>query len=203
MSYNRLRRLTRSEISRFSGLSVLYLSDNILHIFEEDAFDDLKSLVVLDLGLNAITKVPVRIFQLPLLEKLYLRHNQNMKLNEALEEIRPISSPLTYLDISFTTEEFNVPEFPDLGMMPLLTLLNASHNTYSLMKPKHISGLCRMLFFVSENITTTFDDPCDCWKINDWLTLRSVAFTPLTCPVLKPSKSLKYIFLLPILSLVA
>lgn len=188
LSYNRLRRLKRSELSRYSGLGILYLSDNMLQSLETDTFDDLKYLSVLDLSLNGITIIPAGILQLPSLEKLYLKHNTNMNLDDALEKLKIISSPLNYLDISFTTDENFIPEFPNLKLVPYLKTLNITNNRYSSMKPKHFAGLCKMSMLLSGNVSTGFDDPCDCWKINNWLTERNVVFTPFTCPGLNTCK---------------
>lgn len=164
---------------------MLYLADNLLLSIEEDTFLDLESLNVLDLGMNAISFLPVHIFQLPSLERLYLRQNQNANLDDALDKVRPIISPLTFLDISFTTDVDNIPEFPNFGMLPFLITLNVTGNKYSLIKPIHFAGLCKMQVLLSENVTGSFEDSCDCWRINRWLERRNVLFRPFTCPVMR------------------
>lgn len=188
MSYNRLRKITRLEVNQYSNLRILYLAENFLFNLENDIFVDLRYLTVLDLSMNDITKIPDHIFQLPSLEKLFLRQNLNMNLDDALDNVKTILSPLILLDISFTTDDSNVPEFPKLGKMPFLHTLNITGNMYSLMLPKHFAGLCKLSVLISANVTGAFDDPCDCWKINEWLMQRSVVFIPLKCPGVKRSK---------------
>lgn len=175
-------------MKQFSGLRILYLAENFLSNLDDDTFVDLQYINVLDLSMNGITTFPVHIFQLPSLEKLYLRQNLNMNLDDALEKIKPILSPLTFLDISFTTEEANLPEFPDFGIMPFIHTLNITGNMYSLILPRHFAGFCRMGILITDNVTAAFDNPCDCWRLNDWLMQRNVVFRHFTCPGIKRGK---------------
>lgn len=188
LTHNRLRKIQRHEVGQYSNLLMLYLEDNFLVEIEEDTFSDLTNLLVLDLGLNSIATLPSHILHLPSLEKLYLRRNQDIKMERALR--KSISSPLNYLDISYTTDEDNIPEFPNLGILPHLLTLNISGNMYSSIKPKHFAGFCRLSLLLAANVSGGYDDPCDCWRINTWFTSRGVQLlTPLPCSIVLKCKT--------------
>lgn len=169
----------------FTGLKILYLADNLLVKLDDDLFLDMRYLQVLDLSINSLATVPTHVFQLESLQKLFLSQNMNLNLDYALKKVRPMFSPLTLLDLSFTTDDDNVPEFPKLGIMPNLLLLNITGNKYSSMKASDFAGLCKMKVLASANVTARFKVGCECWKINEWLKNKGVDFAPFICPIAK------------------
>jgi len=179
LSYNRLRDITRKELSRYTNLKLLYLSDNLLTNLENSTFEDMDDLISLDLSLNGISKLPEVIFHLPSLKRLYLSHNQNMNIIEVVDETKPITSPLEAIDISFNKLEV----LPDFGVMPHLMLYNISGNNLMNMEMKDISGLCNLQQLANDNFTTFFGNPCDCWNIQRWLRERGVKFTKIECEI--------------------
>lgn len=183
LTFNRIRKVSRADLSKFSYLKFLYLADNLLSKLDGDVFDDLTSLTTLDLSLNALNKVPPSVFQLPSLKSLYIGQNWNINIVDALEVSRPIQSPLTQIDISQTTDEENYSNFPDFGILPFLVVLNITGNFYFSIRPALFMGLCNLQKLINDNVTTEFEDACDCWKINNWLKLRKIKFTPFTCNV--------------------
>ncbi|KAJ8930841.1 hypothetical protein NQ314_016258 [Rhamnusium bicolor] len=158
LTFNRIRKVNKSDLSRFGYLTILYLTDNLLSNLDDEVFKGLESLSTLDLSLNAITKVPSSLFQLPSLNKLYLSQNLNINIIDAVEEAKPISCPLTMLDISLTTYEDNILDFPDFGIMPLLATLNITGNLYIKITPKHFAGLCSLQILINTNVTTDDSD---------------------------------------------
>ncbi|KAJ8982810.1 hypothetical protein NQ317_010431 [Molorchus minor] len=182
LSFNRIRTLAPSELQKFKYLKFLYLTDNLISLLDEETFEGMNSLSTLDLALNALVKVPKTLFQLPALKSLYLSQNVNINIAETAEEVKPILSPLTLLDISYISVE-EPTDFPDFGSMPLLATLNITKNQYKSVKPNHFAGLCNLQVLVTNNVTIEFENDCDCWIINNWLTERNVIFLPLGCPV--------------------
>lgn len=183
LTYNRIRKVGKSDLSRFKYLTILYLTDNLISNLDGETFKDLPSLSALDLSLNALTKIPPTIFKLPALKSLYLSQNANMNIAHVVKEAKPISSPLTLLDISHMTDEGSTPpEFPDFGPLPLLATLNITRNQYVAMTPKHFAELCNLQIFVNINASVNYNDDCDCWIINNWLKERNVEFVPFRCP---------------------
>ncbi|KAG5871476.1 hypothetical protein JTB14_002803 [Gonioctena quinquepunctata] len=183
LTFNRIRKLTRSDLSQFSDLQLLYLQDNLIVKLDDDVFTDLHSVFALDLSINEITKVPVSIFKMPSLATLYLSKNSNMNIIDALETAKPIASPLQKVDISFTTDEENITEFPDFGPLPSLIQLNITGNKYIIMKLKNFVGFCSLEVLLNDNVTTGFEKACDCWRINRWMNVSGVKFTPFACSV--------------------
>lgn len=189
MSMNRIRKLTKADLSRFKYLKVLYLSDNLLVNLDDDLFEDLPCLHTLDISINAISKLPTTLFQLPSLTSLYLSQNGNININDAIERAKPIKSPLTQVYIGETTDDsIELPDFPNFGPMPYLAMLNISGNKYSSMTPRDFMGLCRLQVLENKNVTAEYEDPCDCWTINQWLTEKKVKFEDFHCPVIKQCK---------------
>lgn len=142
---------------------------------DDDAFED-NDLTFLDLSLNSLLKVPSQIFHLPSLEQLLLSKNLNMNVVEAVESAKPISSPLKVLDISYN----ELDELPDLGIMPYLIKYNISGNDAN-MSVRSLAGLCSLKQFVNNDSTLNFENPCDCWILQNWLKERGVRFTPFDC----------------------
>ncbi|CAH1974514.1 unnamed protein product [Acanthoscelides obtectus] len=181
LTYNRIRTITRDDLSKFSYLKFLYLQDNLITELDDDVFSDMDELMTLDISINALRNIPATVFQLPSLKTLYLSQNRNINIIDALEGVKPINSPLTQVDISYTTPKDDVVEFPDFGPMPFLASLNISGNQYYSVKPKHFVGLCRLQKLVTDNVTIDFDTVCDCWTVNKWLMDMEVRFTPFHC----------------------
>ncbi|XP_066259947.1 toll-like receptor 2 [Euwallacea similis] len=184
LSQNRIRKVGKEELSLYTHLTHLYLSDNLIVNLEDDTFTELSSLETLDLSTNAISKVPASIFELSSLKTLYLSNNMNINIAESIEEAMPIhQSSLTKLDISFITEEDSPTDFPDFTELPLVANLDITGDQFSVITPEHFAKLCNLQILSNHNVTTEFKDVCDCWKINNWLTSRNVQFTPFYCPL--------------------
>ncbi|KAF5277200.1 hypothetical protein FQR65_LT03906 [Abscondita terminalis] len=183
LSYNRIRKITKEELSRYRKLKMLYLADNLLTHMENSTFEDLSGLMSLDLSLNGISHLPPVVFHLPSLKRLYLSQNQNINIIEVVEETKPITSPLETLDISFNELE----TLPNFGVMPNLWLYNISGNNLVSMKLRDVAGFCNLKKLANSNFTAYFDDPCDCWNLQTWLEDRNVNFTKIRCDVKKES----------------
>lgn len=185
LSFNRIRKMSRSDLSKFKYLKLLYLNDNFFDNLQNDTFEDLTDLVSLDLSQNNIKRIPSSVFNLPSLDKLYLRQNFQLNMPASLESVKPIRSPLSTIDISSTTDEDSVSEFPDFGPMPFLTTLNISENRFQLIVPRHLAGLCNLQKLININVSYNYADDCDCWIMNQWLLERKVQFSTFMCSVPK------------------
>ncbi|XP_060537340.1 tsukushi [Cylas formicarius] len=183
LSYNRIRKLNKGDLSNYGYVKHLYLTDNLIMNLEGECFKDLNYLETLDLSLNAIRNVPPAIFQLPSLKTLYLSQNLNINIAETIEKAKPISSPLSKLDFSFITEREDIVDFPDFGEMPFLAFLNITGNHFSYISPRHFAGMCNLQILANENVTNEFEDNCDCWRINNWLLTKNVKFTLFPCVI--------------------
>lgn len=139
--------------------------------------EDKDELQSLDLSLNALSTLPSVIFQLPSLKRLYLSQNLNANIAELIDKVKPISSPLELLDLSFN----EIETLPDLGVMPHLIAYNISGNDVSNPEVRHFSGLCKLKFLYNSNFTSYFDDPCQCWNVQRWLIDRNVLFNKWEC----------------------
>lgn len=180
MSMNRIAKIIRKHLSRFGRLKLLYLPDNKIVDIDSDAFDSNTDLQVLDLSLNPIRTLPSSIFKLPSLRKLYLSENEWLQIASAVEEAKPIISPLEFLDIS----AIRMDVLPDLGVMPYLLRYNISNlPTEVAVSVKHFAGLCNLKFLENAKITAKFDDPCECLTLEKWLKERNVRFKPFNCNV--------------------
>lgn len=185
LSFNRIRKITKEEMGRYSKIKMLYLSDNLLTSLDNSTFEDLTDLITLDLSLNAIIQPPPTIFRLPSLKRLYLSQNQNINIVEAIEGAKPIASPLELLDISFNELEI----LPNLGILPHLLLYNISGNHIANMKIRDIAGLCNLKKLVNTNFSAYFHSSCDCWIFQKWLREREVTFTKIPCDIIEESCS--------------
>ncbi|XP_076262659.1 toll-like receptor 2 type-1 isoform X2 [Rhynchophorus ferrugineus] len=181
LSYNRIRKISRSDFQKHSHLKYLYLADNLITKIEDDTLADLGKLETLDLSLNGLGKIPPGIFQLPSLKMLYLSKNTNLNISETIDTVRPITSPITKLDISQITSENESRDFPNFGEMPFLAILNISGNQFNYLMPKHFAGLCNLELLDNKNVTTSFKSYCDCLDLNKWLEERNVKFTQFHC----------------------
>ncbi|XP_050519615.1 leucine-rich repeats and immunoglobulin-like domains protein 2 isoform X2 [Diabrotica virgifera virgifera] len=181
LGYNRIRKITRSDLSKFSSLKFLYLGDNLISKLDKDLFEDAYRLTTLDLSLNAIVTIPPSIFHLPYLNSLYLKQNLNIDIVQAVEDASPVTSPLIQIDISKTTDIENPTNFPNFGLMPLLTTLNVTGNFYFNVTPGLFMGLCNLQKLINDNVTVAFNDTCDCWRLNYWLETRGIQFTRFIC----------------------
>lgn len=187
LSYNRIRRITKSELKKYTDLKILYLSDNLIGKIDDDAFEDKDDLTTLDLSLNGITQLPPIIFNLPSLKTLYLGNNSNMNIVDAVNEAKPIKSPLVKLDISYVIDDYN--ELPDLGIMPYLIRYNISGNKLLTLSTKHFAGLCNLQYLDAVNVTVNDLDNCDCWTVNQWLHKRKIQFTEFDCRLTENCKN--------------
>lgn len=184
LSYNRIRKLNNADLQRYPYASHLYLMDNLLVSLDDELFKDMANLETLDLSVNALGKIPPAIFHLPKLKTLYLSQNWNINIAESIEDAKPISqSSLTKLDISYITEEGASADFPDFGDLPYLAFLNISGDQFNYLSTRHFAGLCNLQILVNVNVTSEYEQDCDCWKINQWLQQRKVQFTNLMCPI--------------------
>ncbi|KAF5306955.1 hypothetical protein FQA39_LY00185 [Lamprigera yunnana] len=178
LSYNRIRKISREELRRYTKLKLLYLADNLLTNLDNSTFEDLTSLISLDLSLNGISHLPPGVFHLPSLKRLYLSQNQNINI-DVVEETKPITSPLETLDISFNDLQI----LPNFGIVPSLWLYNISGNNLLSMKIKDVAGLCKLKKLANANFSAYFANPCDCWNLQKWFTIRGVEFTKIACDV--------------------
>lgn len=197
ISQNRIRKLDKKDLKRYSSLKMLYLSDNLIRLIQDEAFEGMNDLTTIDLSWNAIEVVPPLIFQLPSLKTLYLGHN-NINIADTFDQIKSISSPLSNLHLDYISEDGPVP-FPSLGVVPLLTRLNISGTDFDDMTPKQFAGLCNLKTIINENTTVEFINRCDCWRINRWLIRRRVEFKAFECDIDASGKGLskvKYLFLI-------
>ncbi|XP_018569576.1 slit homolog 3 protein isoform X2 [Anoplophora glabripennis] len=183
LSFNRIRKVGKSDLSKFKYLKLLYLNDNFFDSLQNDTFEDLTDLISLDMSQNNIKRIPSSVFNLPSLDKLYLRQNFNLNMVASLENVKPIKSPISVIDISSTTEEDSASEFPDFGPMPYLSTLNISENRFQIIAPRHLAGLCNLQTLININVSNNYLDSCDCWIINKWLLERKVQFNTFTCSI--------------------
>lgn len=186
--HNRIRKVSNADLIRYPYLTYLYLEDNLIVRLEDDTFAYLDDLISLDLSENALAKIPKSVFQLPSLEKLFLSQNWNINMVESIERAKPIISPIGLMNISYTTDESNIYDFPNLGVMPFLIELDISGNTYSNMNRTSFLGMCQLKVLHTENVTVDFQDPCDCWIINLWLRGQDVDFKLFDCRIDKSCK---------------
>lgn len=178
LSLNRISKVMKKHLSRFGRLKLLYLSDNKIMVIDPDAFDSNTDLQVLDLSLNPISTLPPNIFKLPSLRKLYLSENEWLNIAKAVEEAKPIISPLEFLDISAIPMEV----LPDLGVMPYLLKYNISNLPEEVVvSVKHFAGLCNLKFLENTKVSAKFEDPCECLTLEKWLKERKVRFKPFNC----------------------
>ncbi|GJQ67973.1 hypothetical protein Trydic_g10639 [Trypoxylus dichotomus] len=179
LSHNRIRRILQDDLNRYTNLKILYLDDNMIMNVDESAFKSMTSLEILDMSSNSLVKIPPLVFQLPSLYKLYFSHNQYTNIVEDIENLKPITSPLEYLELAFN----DLAELPNLGVLPTLLYFNISGNAYIKMNTSKFAGICNLKFLYNNNTTAWFDDPCDCWILEMWLEIRGVKFHPFNCQV--------------------
>lgn len=144
---------------------------------DENAFDGKTSLEILDISSNSFVKIPPNIFNLPSLNKLYFSHNQNTNIVQDIANLKPILSPLIYLELAFD----DLPELPDLGLLPTLLYFNITGNAHIKLNASRFAGICNLKVFYNNNTTVIFDDPCECWTLQRWLEGRDVEFYPFNC----------------------
>ncbi|XP_044256358.1 platelet glycoprotein Ib alpha chain-like [Tribolium madens] len=182
LSRNRIRKVTKEDLRKYSNLKMLYLDDNMIMTIDEESFEGKDYLQTIDLTLNGLTKIPSVLFHLPSLQVLYLRQNLNINVVDAIEKAKPITSPLLRLDISYIMTE-EPDELPDLGLIPTLEQYNISGNKLLSLKPNHFAGLCNLKILDTANMSIQYEEPCDCWTINRWLKNREVVFKHFECSV--------------------
>ncbi|XP_068916858.1 uncharacterized protein [Tenebrio molitor] len=182
LSHNRIRKLTETDLEKYSKLKMLYLHDNFLGVIDDESFKGKDYLQTIDLSKNGLTKLPLELFNLPSLQTLYLGKNLNINIVDAIEKVKPVTSPLFHLDISYImSEEPN--ELPDLGVLPFLEKYNISGNKLLSTTTKHFAGLCRLKLLDTTNVSIESEQKCDCWTINRWLKNRNVKFTRFECSI--------------------
>lgn len=87
MSENRIRDLTRESFNKYTDIKYLYLAENMIQTVEAGTFAQLSSLEVIDLSGNALTSLPLELFQLGYLRTLYAADNNLFDLQTDLEVI--------------------------------------------------------------------------------------------------------------------
>lgn len=107
------------------------------------------------------------MFQLPLLEKLFLEHNGIT--DRALDNLEN-TSPVKEINLSFN----NLTKVPGLKSLVELKVLNLSHNSIKELTVNHLAALCSLeeLYLSSNNIETMKD--CDCQDLDDWLDDKNI-----------------------------
>ncbi|XP_025832345.1 leucine-rich repeat and immunoglobulin-like domain-containing nogo receptor-interacting protein 2 [Agrilus planipennis] len=179
LSYNRIRTIKDGDLSRYSNVKILYLSDNMISNIDESALSSLTSLISLDLTLNVLDTVPLVIFHLPSLKKLYLSQNGNINIAEVVNMTKSITSPLEHIDISYNKFQ----ELPEFGILPTLVTYNISGNNVRKFSLRNIAGLCNLKILINNHFSAEYEDVCDCWELTKWMQLKGIQFTPLNCPV--------------------
>lgn len=74
-----IRTLSR-EIRYYPHLTALYMNNNKIVELPDDIFSELRSLVVIDVSFNLLSRLPSSIGQLDHLEKLAIHHNRITEL---------------------------------------------------------------------------------------------------------------------------
>lgn len=179
LSRNRLREITSHDLERYSGLSILYLTDNIITEISDDSLEDKSYLHTLDISVNPFHKIPSVLFHLPALKSLRMGRIRSEHIVSDIEDAKPITSPLTYLDLSHN----KLNRLPDLGLLPTLLYYNVTGNMHVKMNITHFAGLCNLEQFINQGFTADFEDPCECWRTEMWLKERKVNFTSFQCGV--------------------
>ena len=87
---NRIRDLSLESFSKYGSLKYLYINENMVQTVEEGTFAQLPNLEVIDLSSNALTTIPLEIFQLTQLRNLYVADNNLFHLEADLKVIREI-----------------------------------------------------------------------------------------------------------------
>lgn len=75
VSFNRIRDLNKHSFARYHDIKYLYLFENMIQNVEPDTFSHLNELEAIDLATNALTTIPLELFDLPLLRNIYLNSN--------------------------------------------------------------------------------------------------------------------------------
>lgn len=144
---------------------------------EDGSLKDKTSLELLNLSKNSFAKTPAIIFHLPSLSKLYFSHNQNTNIVQDLLKLKPITSPLTYLEIAYN----DLHELPDLGVIPTLSYLNISGNGDMMADVSKFVGICNLKALYCDNTSLKFEDSCECLTLQKWLKDRGVEFCQFDC----------------------
>lgn len=177
MSTNRIREISKEDLNSYPYLQILYLQDNMLTEIDEEALDYLTSLHTLDLSATVLFKIPATLFTLPVLRQLLLGGIKNPNMLKDIESARPVTSPLVYLDLS--RNRFS--RLPILGEVPTLQYYNVSGNENVHLNTSMFAGLCNLLKLYDDGFTATFDSPCDCIVLENWLASRRVEFKSFNC----------------------
>ncbi|KAJ3623059.1 hypothetical protein MTP99_019316 [Tenebrio molitor] len=59
LSHNRIRKLTETDLEKYSKLKMLYLHDNFLGVIDDESFKGKDYLQTIDLSKNGLTKLPL------------------------------------------------------------------------------------------------------------------------------------------------
>lgn len=175
MSQNRIRELSRESFNELTDLRFLYLFDNMINRVEDATFTHLTSLEALDLSGNALTAVPLEIFNLPLLRNLYIADNGLR--DRGFEDIpKPIKAPLKILNIANN----RLTKMPDFGILPDLYQLNISSNDLYDLTPQQFSPFCHIK---EVDLNKTSMKPCLCESVTRFLTRKREVYllSPLYC----------------------
>ncbi|KAK9696230.1 Leucine rich repeat [Popillia japonica] len=157
LSWNRIRKIVEDDLKRYKSLKILYLDENMIMNVDENAFTSMTSLEILDMSWNS--------------------YNQNTNILEDIERLKPITSPLQYLELAF--DDLN--ELPDLGVLPTLFYFNITGNANVKFNSSKFAGICNLKALNNNDTTASFDDPCECWSLEKWLEGRGVEFQSFSC----------------------
>ncbi|CAD6228150.1 GSCOCG00006377001-RA-CDS [Cotesia congregata] len=172
-SGNRLRELNNNTLLPYTSLSYVYFVDNFISSIEDGAFIKLQNLQVLDLTTNAITGFPKNVLSLPQLRSLYL--SDNKLEDDALEPISSLEdSTVELLDLSKNL----LTKLPPARAFTQLKELNVSANSISTIKASDVSAFCSLHTLDLSKNRLTFDDSCECLKLNAWIKFRKIKILP-------------------------
>uniref|UniRef100_A0A1L8E314 Putative membrane glycoprotein lig-1 n=1 Tax=Nyssomyia neivai TaxID=330878 RepID=A0A1L8E314_9DIPT len=168
-SYNRIRDLNPSSLGRYTDIQYLYLAENMIQTIEPGTFAILRNLEAIDLSYNALTTIPVELFDLPHLRNLYIYSNNLYDLRADLESVeKPIKAPLQLLNIA----DCRLGSLPDFGILPDLWHLNLSSNPLQQIQPQQFSPLCNIK---TVDLNNTKMSPCTCQQMTFYMRRRSIA----------------------------
>lgn len=166
LSFNRIRDLNKASFTRYSNVKFLYLFDNMIQNIEEGTFSQLTSLEALDLSTNALTTIPLELFQLPMLRNLYMANNVLRDLDRDLIRLeKPVSAPLEMINLA----DCRLNRLPNFGILPDLWKLNISSNAMTELALEQFLPLCNLKTI---DVNNTQIPLCVCQVITTELTAR-------------------------------
>ncbi|XP_058793668.1 tsukushi [Phymastichus coffea] len=165
---NRIRELRNNSLKRYSNLRFLYLADNFVQTIPEGAFESTYYLEVLDLSKNGLTDLPKSLFRMNNLRNLYFEENQ---LHDPVFEVTGVTAPLKWLYLSGN----KLTQIPRLSPIPLVTILNVSHNQITRVTTEDIAPLCLLEYLDLRDNPIQFDQKtCECYTFKEWIKFRKI-----------------------------